>query len=186
MLNFGGGILSKAVANARGAGTPPTFKFGRVVDVVLDESSPYWDEFGRSQAINGIRYRPLDKAHSEDEDALLPFAYCGNTNLISVPLKNEIVIITSLPSENRAANSLQTKNYWLSIVNIWNHPHHNAYPDTLQSGTGKADLGEDFEEVDTVAPLQTYPGDILISGRHGNTIRLGGTKQKYNTLTDLS
>ena len=186
MFNFGGGILSKAIAAARGAGTPPTFKFGRVVDVVLDESSPYWDEFGRSQAINGIRYRPLDKAYSEDEDALLPFAYCGNTNLISVPLKNEIVIITSLPSENRAANSLQTKNYWLSIVNIWNHPHHNAYPDTLQSGTGKADLGEDFEEVDTVAPLQTYPGDILISGRHGNTIRLGGTKQKYNTLTDDS
>lgn len=186
MLNFGGGILSKAVAAARGAGTPPTFKFGRVVDVVLDESSPYWDEFGRSQAINGIRYRPLDKAHSEDEDALLPFAYCGNTNLVSVPLKNEIVIITSLPSENRAANSLQTKNYWRSVVNIWNHPHHNAYPDTLQSGTGKADLGEDFEEVDTVAPLQTYPGDILISGRHGNTIRLGGTKQRYNTLTDDS
>jgi len=186
MFNFGGGILSKAIAAARGAGSPPTFKFGRVVDVVLDESSPYWDEFGRSQAINGIRYRPLDKAHSEDEDAILPFAYCGNTNLISVPLKNEIVIITSLPSENRAANSLQTKNYWLSVVNIWNHPHHNAYPDTLQSGTGKADLGEDFEEVDTVAPLQTYPGDILISGRHGNTIRLGGTKQRYNTLTDDS
>jgi len=113
MFNFGGGILSKAIAAARGAGSPPTFKFGRVVDVVLDESSPYWDEFGRSQAINGIRYRPLDKAHSEDEDAILPFAYCGNTNLISVPLKNEIVIITSLPSENRAANSLQTKNYWL-------------------------------------------------------------------------
>lgn len=186
MFNFGGGLLARAVAAARGAGTPPTFKFGRVVDVVLDESSPYWDEFGRSQAINGIRYRPLDKAYSEDEDALLPFAYCGNTNLVSVPLKNEIVIITSLPSENRAANSLQTKNYWLSVVNIWNHPHHNAYPDTLQSGTGKADLGEDFKEVDTVAPLQTYPGDILISGRHGNTIRLSGTKQRYNPLTDDS
>lgn len=186
MFNFGGGLLAKAVAAARGAGTPPTFKFGRVVDVVLDESSPYWDVYGRSQAINGVRYRPLDKAHSEDDDAFLPFAYCGNTNLISVPLKNEIVIITSLPSENRAANSLQTKNYWLSVVNIWNHPHHNAYPDTLQSGTGKADLGDDFEEVDTVAPLQTYPGDILISGRHGNTIRLGGTKQTYNTLTDES
>ena len=186
MINFGGGVIAKAVSAAKGAGASPTFKFGRVVDVVLDESSPYWDEFGRSQSINGIRYRPLDKAHSEDEDAILPFAYCGNTNIVNVPLKNEIVIITALPSENRAANSLQTKNYWFSIVNIWNHPHHNAYPDTLQSGTDAADLGEDFEEVDTVAPLQTYPGDILISGRHGNTIRLGGTKHQYNTLTDDS
>ena len=186
MINFGGGVIAKAVSAAKGAGASPTFKFGRVVDVVLDESSPYWDEFGRSQSINGIRYRPLDKAHSEDEDAILPFAYCGNTNIVNVPLKNEIVIITALPSENRAANSLQTKNYWFSIVNIWNHPHHNAYPDTLQSGTGAADLGEDFEEKQTVAPLQTYPGDTLISGRHGNTIRLGGTKHQYNTLTDDS
>lgn len=184
MLNFGGGILAKAIASATGAGSPPTFKFGRVVDVVLDESSPYWDEYGRSQAINGIRYRPLDKANQQDEDAILPFAYCANSHVISVPLKNEIVIITSLPSENRAGNSLQTKSYWFSIVNIWNSPHHNAYPDTLQDGDGKADLGEDFEEVDTVAPLQTYPGDILISGRHGNTVRLGGTKHEYNTLTE--
>ena len=184
MINFGGGILAKAVASAIGAGAAPTFKFGRVVDVVLDESSPYYEEFGQSQAVNGIRYRPLDKAYSQDEDAILPFAYCGNTHLINVPLKNEIVIITSLPSEDRQGNSLQTKTYWLSIVNIWNHPHHNAYPDTLQDGDGKADLGDDFKEVDTVAPLQTYPGDILISGRHGNTIRLGGTKHQYNTLTE--
>ena len=61
MFNFGGGILAKAISAAKGAGAQPTFKFGRVVDVVLDESSPYWDEFGRSQTINGIRYRPLDK-----------------------------------------------------------------------------------------------------------------------------
>ena len=122
MFNFGGGILAIAISAAKGAGAQPTFKFGRVVDVVLDESSPYWDEFGRSQSVNGIRYRPLDKAHSEDEDALLPFAYCGNTNIINVPLKNEIVIITALPSENRAVNSLQTKNYWFSIGNT-NFPY---------------------------------------------------------------
>jgi len=59
MFNFGGGLLSKAVAVAAGKGAAPTFKFGRVVDVVLDESSPYWDEFGRSQAINGVVYRDL-------------------------------------------------------------------------------------------------------------------------------
>ena len=184
MFNFGGSILAKAVAQASGRGTKPTFKFGRVVDVVLDESSPYWDEFGRSQAINGVVYRELGKAKKEDEDSVLPFAYCGNANVTQLPLKNEIVIISSLPSENRAINSLQTKNYWISPVNIWNHPNHNAYPDTLQSGNGDVDLGEDFKENDTVAPLQTYPGDVLVSGRHGNTIRLGGTKHKFNQLTE--
>jgi len=184
MFNFGGGLLSKAVAIAAGKGAAPTFKFGRVVDVVLDESSPYWDEFGRSQAINGVVYRDLSKTSNEDEDSILPFAYCGSAALTQLPLKNEIVIITSLPSENRTLNSLQTKNYWLSPVNIWNHPNHNAYPDTSQSGNGDVDFGEDFDENDKVAPLQTYPGDLLISGRHGNTIRLGGTKHKFNTLTE--
>ena len=77
---------------------------------------------------------------------VLPFAYCGNANVTQLPLKNEIVIISSLPSENRAINSLQTKNYWISPVNIWNHPNHNAYPDTLQSGNGDVDLGKDFKE----------------------------------------
>jgi hypothetical protein len=186
MLNFGGGIIAKSVAGARGAGAPPTFNFGRVVDVVLDESSPYWDEFGKSQSINGIKYRPLDKAVSEEEVEVLPFAYCGSSSLINVPLKNEIVIITSLPSEMRTLDSLQTKTYWFSIVNLWNHPNHNAYPDTRQSGTGKVDLGKYFKEADTVAPLQTYPGDTLISGRHGNTIRLGGANHKHNPLSDDS
>ena len=184
MFNFGGSILAKAVAAASGRGSRPTFKFGRVVDVVLDESSPYWDEFGRSQAINGVVYRDLSKTNTEDEDSILPFAYCGNSGVTQMPLKNEIVIITSLPSENRALNSLQTKNYWLSAVNIWNHPHHNAYPDTLQNGADNVDFGEDFEEVTTVAPLQLYPGDVLLSSRHGSTVRLGGTKHQYNPLTE--
>lgn len=186
MLNFGGSIVSKLSAKAAGRGKKGTFTFGRVVDVVLDESSPYWDRFGRSQAINGIVYRDLSKATTQSEETQLPFAYCGNSSNVTLPLKNEIVIIVSLPSEIRNADSLQTKRYWLSVVNIWNHPHHNAYPDTLADGTDAVDLGKDFEEVNTVAPLQMYPGDTLISGRHGNTIRLGGTKQTYNTLTDSS
>ena len=139
---------------------------------------------GKSQSINGIRYRPLDRRFTQDEDAILPFAYCGNPTTVTIPLKNEIVVITSLPSEDRMFNSLQTKSYWMSVVNIWNSPHHNAYPDTLQDGDGKCDLGEEFDEVDIVAPLQVFPGDTLISGRHGNTLRLGGTKHKYNKLTE--
>jgi hypothetical protein len=186
MFNFGGSILARSVGNAIGMGTPPTFRFGRVVDVVLDESSDYWDRFGRSQAINGVLFRELGSAVSQDEESVLPFAYCGDSHLIRMPLKNEIVIIVSLPSENRDVSSLATKNYWLSAVNIWNHPNHNAYPDTLQDGTGKVDLGDDFEETDKVAPLQTYPGDVLISGRHGNTIRFGGTKHKFNAITEDS
>jgi len=184
MFNFGGSVISNAIGAAFG-GSNPTFRFGRVVDVVLDESSPYWDQFGRSQAINGIVFRDINVPLSQDEETELPFAYCANPNVIQLPLKNEIVIISNLPSELRANNPGATKNYWISVVGLWNHPNHNIYPDTSQDGTDP-DFGEDFEENDKVAPLQTYPGDVLISGRHGNTVRLSGTKQTYNTLTDDS
>jgi hypothetical protein len=49
-----------------------------------------------------------------------------------------------------------------------------------------ADLGEDFEESNKVAPLQIFPGDTIIEGRHGNKIRFGGTKHSLNTFTDDS
>ena len=184
MFNFGGSHLASAINNVFG-GSSATFRFVRVVDVVLDESSPYWDQFGRSQAINGIVYRDLSTPMSQDEDAKLPFAYCANPNNIQLPLKNEIVVVSSLPSEFRTLNPSATKNYWISIVGLWNHPNHNIYPDTAQDGNDP-EFGDDFEENDKIAPLQTFPGDVLLSGRHGNTIRLSGTKQTYNTLTDDS
>lgn len=184
MINFGVSSLASAVSSAFG-GSSSTFRFVRVIDVVLDESSPYWDRHGRSQSINGIVFRDISTPMNQSEDATLPFAYCANPNVIQMPLKNEIVIVSSLPSELRTTNPSATKNYWISIVGLWNHPNHNIYPDTAQDGND-AEFGDDFKENDKVAPLQTFPGDVLMSGRHGNTIRLGGTKQTYNTITDES
>ena len=43
-----------------------------------------------------------------------------------------------------------------------------------------------FEEQDNINPLQPFPGDVLIEGRHANTIRLGGTKHEENPLVDDS
>ena len=188
MINFGGGIIHSFFTDTRSKSTTRPI-FGRVVEVVLDESSKYWDPYGRSQAINGVVYRPLSKNYSEDEEAELPFAYCGNPNLTQLPLKNEIVVIHNLPSEQRQLNPNAKKAYWVSVAALWNHPHHNAYPDAVQfpEQSDKCDFGDDFEEVkNDVAPLQTFPGDVLLSGRHGNTLRFGGTKHQYNTISDDS
>jgi len=111
MFNFGGSVLSNLIGSSFNGGSS-NVRFGRVVDVVLDESSPYWDKFGRSQAINGIVFRDINVALSQDEETELPFAYCANPNIIQLPLKNEIVVITNLPSELRTNNPGATKNYW--------------------------------------------------------------------------
>jgi hypothetical protein len=91
-----------------------------------------------------------------------------------------------MPSEEKDNDPNAKKRYWISIIPVWNHPHHNASPDVIQSGEDSLDLGEDFEESQNVAPIQSFPGDVLVEGRHGNTIRLGGTKHSLNTFTDSS
>jgi hypothetical protein len=169
-----------------GGGANAAANFGRVVDVILDSSHPLFSTYKESQGINGIVYRQINSFGIEDEEGDLLFAYAGNNLIKKQPLKNEIVQIISMPSEERADNPNAKKTYWTTIVPLWNHPHHNAYPDTLQAGEGDVDLGEEFEEQQEVAPIQSFPGDTIIEGRHGNTVRLGGTKFSLNTFTDDS
>lgn len=162
--------------------------FGRVVDIVTDAFHPKYEDYGSSQSINGVFYRPLGGAKVEDEENQLRFAFCSDVNIKRVPLKGEIVEIINLPSERRSSGPGATKSYWTRIVPLWNHPHHNAYPDTTQfeDQESEADLGEYFEESDKVNPLQLFPGDISIEGRHGQSIRFTGTKYDSNEWIDNS
>ena len=186
--NYGFG--SGGSSSGGGGGSASTeIVYGRVIDVVLDGFNPLFNEYQKSQSINGVLFRPLKSQLEEDESEPLKFAYCANPTLRRVPLKNEIVRVISMPAEyGREADSGTLKNYWIDIVPLWNHPHHNAYPDVLQfiGQESKADLGDYFEESGEIPPLQIFPGDVIIEGRHGNSIRLGGAKYDSNEITEDS
>lgn len=161
--------------------------FGRVVDVILDGFHPEYSTYGSSQAINGILFRPIGTTEEESDENELRFAYQGNSTFTFTPLKGEIVEIFTAPGEgNRDALPEIEKTYYGRVVPIWNHPHHNAYPDTLQFGEGTADLGDNFKEADNINPLQPFPGDVIINGRQGQSIRFNGTKYESNPWTDDS
>ena len=161
--------------------------YGRVTDVVVDAFHPLYNEYGKSQALYGVEYIPVTTSAVNNEDATKLFACCGTTFYKRLPLKNEIVLILTGPSsEYRDEGASTTKNYWIDILPVWNHTHHNAYPDTFQDGENDADLGKDFKELGAVNNLQMFPGDVLIEGRHGSSIRLGGAKFESNELTDSS
>jgi hypothetical protein len=89
-------------------------------------------------------------------------------------------------------------------VGIWNHPHHNAFPqnsnilppsqqkDYIQTELGSVRrvtdqsteifLGETFIERGNIHPLLPFEGDKIVEGRWGNSIRLGSTvKNTPNT-----
>ena len=170
--------------------------YGRVVDVILDNSHPQYVRMGGSQALYGIFYQPLFQGSPSSYDNIekesLRFAYCQQNSLYQIPVKSEIVTLTAgfsaLGSEDQGGNVNSEKIYWTSIVPVWNHPHLNPYPDTLQFTATKqtsVDLGSEFKENSSIKPLQLSTGDVALEGRHGQSLRFGGTVSKAGSLSNL-
>lgn len=166
--------------------------FGRVVDIILDDKHPLYKVYGESQSLNGVLYRNIELSEVEEKDSgELIFAYQGNMTVKQTPVIGEIVIIESLPSEERETFVNNKKLYWTSIIPLWNTPHFNAYPDEIQNYNEEEDTvevteDENFVEVGEISPLQNFPGDVVIEGRHGQGIRFTGTKYKTNPWIDES
>jgi hypothetical protein len=165
-LSKGGG-KSKSSSNSSGQST-----YGRVVHVVLSVKDPYCKD---PSMVNGVYYKTPTLPGDETDIRSLPFAYQGSAQIRTIPLPKEIVLIQTGASSNSIDNPGNTKAYWKEVVNVWNHPHHNAAPDTLQDNW-QEDLLKGFPEQKNINPLLANPGDTLIEGRLGQSIRFGGSK----------
>ena len=119
------------------------------------------------------------------------------------PLVNELVYILNLPGPGLNTNSISYQPYYINTVSIWNHPHHNGFPenpDTLPSeqskdydttiagsprrvldGSTDIFLGNTFRERSNIHPLQPFEGDVILEGRWGNSIRFGSTVNNLQT-----
>ena len=156
----------------------------RVIDVILDSSHLEWDKFGKEQGIGAIKFVPLGLDVDTTDPSTLPVAFPENTGMRLYPLKNEIVFINSSPDYSTANDKETNKGIkYTSPLSIWNTAHHNASP---KRGTEEVDLGFNVEEQATINPMQPYPGDLLIEGRHGQSIRFNGTNHDLNPLVDES
>lgn len=153
----------------------------RVVDVILDDTHEEWDKLGRSEAVGAVKYRLLKKDIEESDSTVLPVAYPISSDLKKFPLKNEIVLLTSAPGYGLDTSNLNVKTYYNTIVNLWNHPNHAAFPDDIDKGL---DLGKDIDELTEVNPMQPFPGDIILDGRQGQSLRLTGFPSPKNEFVD--
>lgn len=167
------------------------YYYGRVVDIVLDSNHPDFEPYGGPLSIGGIRFRPLETSLSEEDPTILPFAYLGNPHYKNYPLKEEIVRLEKYPSKMMNLAPQASDNYYFPLTNIWNQPNHNAFPDQRQFPELPADLGpgpcespRNCLELEQIGSLQPYPGNTVIEGRHGNTIRFFGFKHPLNIYTD--
>ena len=179
---------------------------GRIISIVLDESHPRFQEFGEWNGLGTIEFDLVDSPTPPNQ--LYPVAKPLDPSVKSFPLINEIVYILALPNTNIGEFASTKTNYYINTIGIWNHPHHNAFPqnsnilppsqqkDYVQTELGSVRrvtdqsteifLGRTFVERGNIHPLLPFEGDKIIEGRWGNSIRLGSTvKNTPNTWSSI-
>ena len=187
--------------------SPIAFLAGRVKNIILDESSDGFEDFGKYNSIGTIQFQDIT-----NPTAQLTIAKPFFPNFKNFPLIDEIVWIVQLPSTaingpapDKPGISTDINNYYLNPTALWNHPHHNGFPsdpqnlpesqqkDYRQTSIGNVrrvtdksteiNLGKTFIERTNIHPLKPFEGDIIYEGRWGNSIRFGSTiKTKENQI----
>ena len=173
---------------------------GRVTSIVLDDTHPRFKEFGEWNGLGTIEFTTSNTVSNSSSPVRLNAKPLDPSSKF-FPLINEIVYILQLPNSN-LDDSSKTSNYYINIVGLWNHPHHNGYPynpnelapsqqkDYLQTELGNVRrvtdqsteifLGNTFVERADIHPLLPFEGDKILEGRWGNSIRFGSTVKNTN------
>jgi hypothetical protein len=173
----------------------------RVTDIVLDENHKYYERVGQWNGIGAIFYEIVNQSGTK---SVLNFALPYDSQLKTYPLINEIVLLISLPNQSMGLVSSNESYFYMSPLGIWNHPHHDAYPNVLDGlndqeqqrdyqatsqgsvrqvtdGSTEIDLNSSnpsqntFVEKSNIHPLMPFMGDSLLEGRHGQSLRFGST-----------
>jgi len=172
--------------------------YGRVMDIILDRNHPQFQSYDDVGLIfyqkSNTQIHKRKMPTNSTGIGSLPVAKPLYPNSRYIPLKNEIVALYV----GIGANGSKTT-YYSSVVNIWNHPHHNALPTRgemakinssgnddydasggdikrrSEDGDTGIDLGLYYSESLAIKPLIPFEGDFLLEGRFGNSIRFGST-----------
>jgi hypothetical protein len=182
---------------------------GRVIDIILDNNHDQFSKQGEWRSIGTIEIvdTKIQSSNNEPGSSLI-FAKPLFSNIKQYPLKGEIVVILSLPSQEIMSGKPKSQLYYLNSINIWNSQHHNAVPFFTQTdninnqnknynvtslGSTNKDtpsvqsfnLGTGVIERGNLHPLWSFPGDYIIEGRWSNSIRLGSTyKSSLNSWSN--
>ena len=177
--------LGSSSSQNSGKGSSSTY-YGRVVDVILDESHQQYSAKGGGIAINGVFYKPLKSNASEQGLTDLPFAYQLGAQMKVVPLVGEIIKVEAFPIPSDDDFKNKTRKYYTQILNIWNNPNSNFYPDTVNNSDIDFSQNNTFVELGNVNPIGSSPGDIQFEGRQGQSLRFTGGKSITNPWVDNS
>lgn len=116
-------------------------QIGRVTDIILNMDYPEIDKYGGPNSIGSIFFE-LNNFINNGKGIAKPFF----PQMSSYPLVNEMVILFQLPSNNIGKNTTSKIYYYLNMISLWNHPHHNAYPNPVTSNTTQQSQQRDYQQ----------------------------------------
>lgn len=161
-----------------------TVVFGRVLDIILDETHPEYQLRGGLLAINGVFYDPIESTYQESQLDKVFFAYQSDRYFQKIPKVGELVGITLQPGSEIGISSPTTRPYYTGVINLWNHPKDNLLLDIRKPGDINESLQAQFNESDISNPIKSSQGDIHLLGRQGQSIRMTGANSPNNSLVD--
>ena len=158
---------------------------------------PSKSKFGQNLKLGAVRIRMATPGGGARIER---FAY-PLFNFLQVPLIGEHIAIIDGPSDFKNPGTMGSVHYYLGPINLQGNSHLNPLPnafDVSKAGsafmnptglpeyamqTGKTLInafkkykpGQNFKEKKSILKLQPYEGDVIIEGRHGNSIRLGSS-----------
>ena len=185
------------------------FIYARVVDIILNERHPKFEELGGWSSIGTIFYLDVEVSTNSLNNSLIAKPLLSNSK--NYPLVNEFVLLFLLPDNQVSLGSNIKKYFYLNPISIWNNPHLNAYPNEELSSTVQPSqqksyqaieqgqtrksssetinysynsplVGGTFVERSNIHPLLAFAGDIITEGRWGNSIRFGSTAKSDSIL----
>ena len=135
------GVIEQVMSRIKGG-----IQIGRVTDIILNQNYPNIKKYGGTSAIGTIFYESnVDSASNKIKQKIAKPLF---PQMSSYPLINELVLIFQL-TENKPgfATNLQETQYYMNIIGLWNHPHHNAYPNPKTSVSVPNSQQKTYEQV---------------------------------------
>lgn len=116
-------------------------QIGRVTDIILNDQYPNIDNYGGLNSIGTIFYE-LNNFIGNKSGVAKPLF----PQMSSLPLVNEMVLLFKLPNTSIGKNTSEESYYYLNMINLWNHPHHNAYPNPITTNTLEPSQQRDYTQ----------------------------------------
>ena len=153
-------ISNNSNQNSNNNSTPSPVKYGRVTSISY-----------KYPTIGEVKVRLNPGSTQVTATPLFP-------NLSTLPVQGEVVTLIQGNQAYAGGDINPKKNkekyFYLSSCNIWNNCSNNILHGNPDENVLPLNI------TNNILPLEPYPGDVILQGRFGNSIRFGNTNKDYS------